>query len=373
MTQRTKGKSRAQSPAPSSRPDNARNRVSSAPAERTTAGNATELSGAALLIHKLEGVVSEGKYHWKALCPCHDDNDPSLLVDVRLHDVRRVTFARCVACGANGVDVCRLLGLPLGRVLYGNPPDDRPKRSRVEPLGEEKVTRYVSDLWDDPKLLDYLHTDRGLGDETLRRYEIGWDSGRERYTIPIRDRHGDLVNLRRYRPSPPADVPKMINAKGHGSPARLYPLPLPSGNIVVCEGEWDCLLLNQHGIPAVTSTHGAGAWREEWNALFVGRPVAYLYDVGADHHATDHATGLAATRGHAQATRAAPRRQRQRRGGVGGRAASSPASVRVVHLGFPRKGDDVTDWFVTYGRTARELRDLINASAPLGRGKGGRL
>lgn len=369
MTQRTKGKSRAQSPAPSSRPDNASNRVSCAPAERTTAGKATEFSGAALLIANLEGVVAEGRNHWKALCPCHDDNDPSLLVDVRLHDVRRVTFARCVACGANGVEVCRVLGLPLGRVLYENPPDDRLKRSGVEPLDEEKVARYVSALWDDPNRLDYLHTERGLGDETLRRHEIGWDSGRDRYTIPIRDGHGGLVNVRRYRPG---DDPKIINATGYGSPARLYPLPLPSGAIVICEGEWDCLLLNQHGIPAVTSTHGASTWLEEWNPWFVGRHVAYVYDVGADHHATAHATGLAATRRHAQAARAAPRRQRRRRGGVGTRPASSPASVRVVHLGLPREGDDVTDWFTTYGRTARELRDLINASAPLGRGKEGR-
>jgi hypothetical protein len=305
--------------------------------------------GALQLLQVLEGVTKVGAENWTALCPCHEDTAPSLRVDIRPNSLgHRTTFVRCVTCGANGDTVIEAKGLWAERqhIYYGNPARVvRPKR--IEPLSESKVVRYVDYLHESPNLLDYLHDERGLYDDTLRSYEVGYDEQRDRYTLPVRHKR-KLVNIRRYLPHAPPGVPKMINASGHGSPARLYPY-LPSQRsrrgILICEGEWDCLLLRQHGFLAFTGTHGAGTWRECWAHLLAGRTVALVYDVGATSAALAAAETLVGT----------------------------CASVRVVGLPMPRKGDDVTDWFVTYQRRADELRQLIRSVAPLGReGKGPR-
>ncbi len=296
-----------------------------------------------------EGISADGG-GWKYRCPVHDDTTPSLIVHLRRQVGEWRVVAHCKGCGANGVAVCEALGLDWWQALYvSSPPswipseqDERPPY--VEPLSEAKVLRYIDYLSESIQLLAYLHEHRGLDAETVRRYQVGWDDQRDRYVIPIRDASGTLVNLRRYLPDAPPGSPKMINSSGHGSPPRLFPSPSGKGPLVVCEGEWDCLLLNQHGIPSVTSTHGAGTWLDTWNQHFAGRHVAFLYDVGAEDQALQPATSLAA--------------------GVGRRCG--PASVRVVRLPLPHKGDDVTDWFVTYRRSATELRQLINAAAPLG-------
>lgn len=283
--------------------------------------------------------------HWKCQCPLHGDHEPSLLIDVR-HDWmgRRATFARCIACGNIALEVIDYFGLPRGEVLYGNPPvATKPKH--VETLTENKVSRYANYLNDSPKLLAYLRDERGLNDETIRKYQVGYDEQRDRYVVPIHDKRGELVNLRRYLPHPPEGTPKILNSAGHGSPPRLYPLwPRPRRSkrgIIVCEGEWDCLLLRQHGFLAVTNTHGAGTWQERWSRWLADLDVAFLYDVGAEDHAYAHAARIS-------------------------------GAVRVVRLPLPRKGDDVTDWFVTYGHTAGELRRLIRSVAPLGERKVGR-
>lgn len=312
------------------------------PALAANQPHSSTAKGAEQLLQVLEGVTKVGAENWTALCPCHEDTAPSLRVDIRPNSLgHRATFVRCVTCGANGDAVIEAKGLWSERqhIYYGNPPKEvRPKR--IELLSEDKEMGYVQYLRDSPSLLDYLHTERGLNDLTLKLYHIGYDEQRDRYTLPVRHKR-KLVNIRRYLPHPPSGVPKMINAAGHGSPARLYPF-LPSQRskrgILICEGEWDCLLLRQHGFLAFTSTHGAGTWLPQWVDHLAGRTVAFLYDVGAS----------------AQASQAAET------------CLPRCKSVRVVDLRLPYKGNDVTDWFVTYERTATELRQLIRSVAPLG-------
>ncbi len=318
--------------------------------KRSGTGQGTERPGAALLIAALDAASCEPKEtsrgHWVSRCPMPDhhgdgkpDAKPSFYIDVRLDDfrLRWCVFARCTGCGANGGAVCKHLGLSVGRVLFeGNDAYAHQKPKYVEELSEKRVGEYVTYLGLRPALLSYLTDERGLVADTISRYEVGYDEGLDKYVLPVRE-GGRLMNLRRYkRGAPPGD--KMRNASGHGSPPRLYPSLPPSGAIVVCEGEWDALVLNQHGILAVTSTGGAGSFLEEWVRLFRRRHVAFVYD--CDDAGRQHAPAHAA------------------------KVATVARSVRVVDLD-PSRDDkwDVNDWF-NEGRSAEDLRALINGSPP---------
>jgi hypothetical protein len=131
----------------------------------------------------------------------------------------------------------------------------------------------------DDDALDWLMGERGLLEETIVRYRLGWDRDTETITLPVYDAEGRIVNLRRRR------LGQGEPFKGlYGRGAQLYPLIAIAvrGALVVCEGEFDALLLNQFGIPAITSTAGAGHWNPEWTPLLSGRCCAVLYDVDAE-------------------------------------------------------------------------------------------
>jgi len=52
-----------------------------------------------------------------------------------------------------------------------------------------------------------------------------------------------------------------------GIEAQLYDWEILKSNpdkLIICEGELDRLLLISKGIPAITGTHGAGTFKDEW-------------------------------------------------------------------------------------------------------------
>ncbi len=308
--------------------------------KRSGTTNGTE-PGAALLISRLEDVTGK-PCHWVARCPLpnHADRTPSLRIDYGPSKYPGEDWKLLVTCTCTARPlpaVCEVLGLRIGDVLRGNDVYKVAKPKFVEPISDEKVRRYAAALAQRPNLAKYLTEDRGLDDHTIRTYELGWDEVRDRYTLPVRA-GTQLVNIRRYqRDASPGW--KIINASGHGSPARLYPTPPPLGNcgVVVCEGEWDALVLRRHGFGACTSTHGKGVWLKEWAPHFKGRTVAFIYDVGAEEDAAAHARTL----------------------------VGIAKSVRTVVLPLPFKGDDVSDWFGAYGHDADDLRALIASTERL--------
>lgn len=118
---------------------------------------------------------------------------------------------------------------------------------------------------------------RGLDSGVLYRHLIGWD-GRA-ITIPVFDAEGQFLFFK-YRRAPwTEDGPKYWYAK-EGGKVSLYNADQLPGNpdIVICEGEFDCLALEAQGIPAVTSTGGAGSFQEAWVPLFAGKNVFVCLD-----------------------------------------------------------------------------------------------
>lgn len=205
---------------------------------------------------------------------------------------------------------------------------------RVERISEAKVLGYVAKLNALPERLMYLTEERGLTKATLERFKVGYDTQRDRYTFPVYDEDGSLVNIRRYLPG--ADKGnKMRNAQGHGSPPRLYPVQVLEGadEAWITEGEIDSLLNIQNGFPTVTGTHGANTWEPSWSEFFEGKRTYLCYD-------------------------------NDKEGRVGARRAGrlllrSAESVWMVAVPVEEEHGDLADYWVNGGTRA----DLLRAAA----------
>jgi hypothetical protein len=113
----------------------------------------------------------------------------------------------------------------------------------------------------------YLN-ERGIPNKVVDEYLLGW-SGR-RITIPIFGRNGNVVQLR-YAKSPEdtTDSPKVLSELG--ADLELYgwdTLAKRPRRVVICEGEFDRLVLEARGFDAVTSTGGAFAFLDAWAPAF---------------------------------------------------------------------------------------------------------
>ncbi len=118
---------------------------------------------------------------------------------------------------------------------------------------------------------------RGIPDGIIRRQLLGWKGSR--ITIPIFGRDGHEVLMFRYAKSPrdQSDSRKMLSELG--SWAELYgweTLMRKPHRVVICEGEFDRLVLEANGIPAVTSTAGAQVFLPHWAEYFADIRHVYI-------------------------------------------------------------------------------------------------
>lgn len=277
-------------------------------------------------------------------CPLHEDTKRSATLDLD-----KGLWCCHAGCGGG-----RLSGLVARRDSWVAPPvAGRASRSRngasanghaAEEITEGKIKGWVSNLLSDAERLDELMDRRGLDEEVIQAYEIGWDSGRRAYTIPVRDEDNRIMNLRRYQFDPPDDRRKIWSVKGMGSPARLFPMSVltedDADEIIICEGEWDALLTIQHGFPAITRTGSARTWDTAWGEYFAGKTVYLIHDMDAE--------GQEANRKIA-------------------RMLAPVANVVVVDLPYkvvPKHGKDLTDYWKEHDEEDfRRLLDRANAAA----------
>lgn len=217
----------------------------------------------------------------------------------------------------------------------------------AEQVTEGKVRGWASNLISDSDRLEELMSRRGLDEDTIESYEIGWDSSARAYTIPIRDTDGTILNVRRYQFDPPDERRKIWSVKGMGSPARLYPvdqLEEDTEEIVVCEGEWDALLTIQQGFTAITRTAAAGVWDAEWGTYFQGKRVYLIHDM--DDAGQDANKKIA-------------------------RMLEKVCDVRVVRLPYPvekKHGKDLSDYWLE-GHSPRDFRRLLDEATPAAAGE----
>ena len=190
--------------------------------------------------------------------------------------------------------------------------------------------------------LDFLLNERGLSLDVIKQYQVGWNG--ERYSIPIYDEHYNLVNIRLYTRQPVDDRQKVINYRDENGntfgKVRLYGIEnitQPIKAVVMAEGELDRLICETHGIPAITSTAGAGSWDRSWAPLFKNVQRVYAcYD--------NDSAGINASA-----------KLLRRLTGI--------CDVRILQWpdGFPKKGD-LTDYF-TSGKTKDDFNKLLMSNA----------
>jgi len=185
----------------------------------------------------------------------------------------------CKKCGDKGnlVTLSKHFGDGINEVALN------PRISTKKPSG----TKFDAELVDNCHLAlpanirQYLNA-RGVSDAIIDTHKLGWGKfyGKWWITIPVKDIYGSFQFFK-LRRDPNAGDEKITYPKG--VEAQIYGWEMLAGNagrIMICEGELDRLALLSRNVPAVTSTHGATTFKQEWVKQFerVKSPLYVCYD-----------------------------------------------------------------------------------------------
>lgn len=171
----------------------------------------------------------------------------------------------CFACGftASGKEALSLLrgGAEVEDGLTFAPKRTVKPAKQLDPLPAGYAKLYNLWLNSHPEKLEWLlGPERGLTRETVNEYQLGYDGAH--YCIPVFNAERQLMTFR-YRMDPAVATEEDLHrSKYFGWRGRndrfLYPAWMPLGSwCVLCEGEFDALVLRQDGVPAITLTNGA--------------------------------------------------------------------------------------------------------------------
>jgi hypothetical protein len=117
---------------------------------------------------------------------------------------------------------------------------------------------------------------RGITDEVIVNNKIDWDGNA--IVIPIYDTVGKFL-FNKYRRNPfKTEGPKYWYQSGQTS--QLYNAHKINGQkqVIIVEGELDALILEARGYLAVTSTGGAGTFKDEWIPLLREKDLYVCFD-----------------------------------------------------------------------------------------------
>ena len=233
------------------------------------------------IIHELDKIGWEFEFgsgdELKCKCPVHEDSSPSCSIST----TKKVFKCLTAGCGASG-DFISFLAY----ALKSNRPSittyirDNYDVENIKTIDPATVETMHQNIWKAEPLKAELYK-RGINDDTIRRHRLGVDN-RSRITIPIYNKHRNIVNIRKYKPGAP-NKDKMKNVQGMGK-ARLYPIEqLKYETVVIFGGECKALAslqrLNQHGIGCISTTIGEDGWEAEFTHLFKGKKVYLCWDI----------------------------------------------------------------------------------------------
>lgn len=165
----------------------------------------------------------------------------------------------CHKCGEKGGinGLCEVLG-----VKSDSPPHLQKDQT---PSPNKLAAKYHDQL--PLNIREWLKKDRLLLDEDIDDFQLGYGViyGKSWITIPVRDASGTVQFMKlRKDPFVTSDGAKYMHTGGEATIFNAEILKDKPDQIVICEGEFDCLVLRAFGIAAITSTAGARTFKDEW-------------------------------------------------------------------------------------------------------------
>ncbi|TLD40617.1 MAG: DNA primase [Candidatus Jettenia ecosi] len=287
----------------------------------------------------IPGFETNGKTEVSCHCPFHDDKEPSLSVNLE-----KGVF-KCFGCSEQGgvVKFIQLLyGLdkkdalerikeeegikPDSESSSGGKPKAKTRNSEPTYLTLDQVKLIHNQLLKNEAILKTFQDKYGLSLETIEKYFIGYQN--EHYVIPIETEPGRWA-LKEHK-----------GLQSHGAKVSLYPSDIIKKDlpyIVIAEGEFKALLLNQMGFPSIAGTGGANTWKREWNSHFTNLDVILAYDNDVP--------------GRQGATKVVESFK-----GI----ARNVKMIQWPSFMDSQDKKDVTDFFVTLGKTKEDFQRLID-------------
>jgi MCM2/3/5 family protein/Toprim domain-containing protein len=206
----------------------------------------------------------------------------------------------------------------------------------IADITDDMVARHHEHLMRDPALIKVARDWLGIGEPTLKHFQIGYvrQEPCSRFTLPIRGESGEWEDIRRYNRHV---KPKMLPwAAGHGA-CRFFPIETvrERDTLFLMAGEKDMMRLWEFGVEgAMTVTGGEGSLPHSAMELLAGKTVYVCFDI-------DKA-------GREQAPRVAQR------------LVPHARAVYLIHLpseGLPANGD-FSDW-ANRGHTLEDWEALV--------------
>lgn len=288
----------------------------------------------------IPSLKENGKGQAKGLCPFHDDKKSSFSVNMD------TGLYFCHACAEKGNAIQFIQkkeGLEFKEALKKLKEEEgiEAVREKKEKGGVKKPTYLTLDrikflhnqLVKNEKALKAFQERYGLSIEIIEKYLLGFQN--ERFVIPMEVEPGKYF----YK--------EHKGNQSRGAKVSLYPAGIIKEGlpyIIITEGEFKALSLNQMGFPAVSGTGGANTWKREWNDLFKGLDVIMAYD--NDEPGNQGALRVAdCLRGTAKSVKA----------------------VQWPSIMDGKDKKDVTDFFITLGKTKEDFQRLLESAEDIGR------
>lgn len=120
----------------------------------------------------------------------------------------------------------------------------------------------------------------GINQESIKRFHLTWDENI--LNIPIKNVDDKIIWVKKrnlkFNPDDPNNDRKYINETN--TKAALFNIRShhDKGNLILTEGEMDAIRLDQEGIPAISSTAGAGSFNQEFADQLEGKKIYIVYD-----------------------------------------------------------------------------------------------
>ncbi len=281
---------------------------------------------------------------------CDEDTNKAgrLYINVDESNEEKYGVFFCFLCQAKG-------GINSIREHFGDAPIKNDYVFTSNPIVEVAARYYQDKLLENPEAYKYLTEKRGLFDETVTQARIGWaDGGLVHHLLQKGFTAEDIQSTRLVNkygedhfkneiifPYLEHGVAISLRGKKMGGITRSTPgpLPIPYGidtligeeTVTAAEGEIDQLTLWQMGYPAI-GLPGVMTFKDEWEEyLDEAKRIYILFD-------QDKAGKAGAEK---LASRLGPR-------------------TRVVEL--PKKGIDVNDYYVKYGKERDDFEYLMRKS-----------